>query len=325
MNKEKNTNDTSAAGDSGTTERVGDILKRERVKLRLSINHIADDLKFNKSYIEALEACDYDKLPAAPYVRVYLKTLAQYLSLDPKELIRKYSEETNQFFPDPKKERNDTISIRVSQDRKPNHWIPISVLILLIGAFIFVLNRTQPTPEEDEISPYGERPPQIHGEKPAVPENDHAGDAEEKTENAEESEPENAPGDEESESDPAEDSGEREEESRDDEQSDDQSEAAGEVDESPPLSLILEIREDSTWMQIYADGRRVKNGIYQTQSMDITARDSININMGNNSVVNYTLNSEPLNIPGTSVRITRITPDTVVEWSRSRWNETFVD
>jgi cytoskeletal protein RodZ len=321
MNKDKSNNDTSATGDSGTTERVGDILKRERVKLRLSISHIADDLKFNKSYIEALEACDYDKLPAAPYVRVYLKTLAQYLSLDPKELLQKYSEETNQFFPDPKKERNDTISIRVSQDRKPNHWIPISVLILLIGAFIFVLNRTQPTPEEGEVSPYGERPPQIHGEKPAAPENDPAGEEGEETENAEESEPESSPMNEDTESDPSEDSGESEEESRDDEQA----EAAGEEEESLPLSLNLEIREDSTWMQIYADGRRVKNGIYQTQSMDITARDSININMGNNSVVSYTLNSEPLNIPGTSVRITRITPDTVIQWSRSRWNETFVD
>ena len=69
-------------------EKVGDILRKERITRRIALETIAKDLKLNVKYIGA-GVDEHHDLPPDPYIRVYLRTLAKYLMLDPED----YSQE----------------------------------------------------------------------------------------------------------------------------------------------------------------------------------------------------------------------------------------
>ena len=68
-------------------DRVGDILRKERITRRIALETIAKDLKLNVKYIKSLEANDYSDLPADPYIRVYFRSIAKYLLLDPRKFL----------------------------------------------------------------------------------------------------------------------------------------------------------------------------------------------------------------------------------------------
>ncbi len=89
---EKNETDQTNAQDA-SKDRVGDIIRKERITRRITVETIAKDLKLNVKYIKSLEASEYEALPADPYIRVYFRSLAKYLSLDSEEILKKFYEE----------------------------------------------------------------------------------------------------------------------------------------------------------------------------------------------------------------------------------------
>ncbi|ERP38946.1 helix-turn-helix domain-containing protein [Chitinivibrio alkaliphilus] len=275
-------------------ERVGEILKRERVKRRISIAHIAEDLKINEVYIEALEKSEYQTLPAPPYGRVYIKTIATYLDLDVDRLLKKYADETNNVLPDPQRERQNTITINVQDEKKHSHLLPIAVIFVLVGIFAYILHQQN----QEDI----EETPDTLQQEPSTPQPEH------------ESYPDPFPQDTEEPAVPAQD---------DNDTTHTPTADTSNTTDSEALRISLDISSDSTWMQIYADGRRVENGIYYDQTILLEASDSIHINVGNNSAVTYTLNGEPLDLSGQRIRFTRITPEGVTELSRADWNAVF--
>ncbi|MGM0443788.1 MAG: RodZ domain-containing protein [Fibrobacterota bacterium] len=289
MNTDNQYTDAGTA-DSGENrpekKSVGQTLKRERVKKRLSIAHIAEDLKFNEEYIEALENSEFDKLPAPPYVRVYIKTLAGYLGLDSQKMLSQYAEETGSTFPDPREERHDTMTVRISDEKNNNHWIAVSVIIVLIGAFVYLLRNQTNTDTETSAPSY------INTEDSLLPEDTGTvGDSLSGPSGAAETTVDSTPAD--------------------TTDTDTQVQAPVQPDS---LNLRLEITRDSTWMRVYADGRQVKNGFYRKGSMTITARDSFNLNVGKNGVVSYRLNGNILPVPAENALISKITGDTLETW-----------
>ena len=95
---EKKETDLTPPEDS--KDRVGDILRKERITRRITVETIAKDLKLNVKYIKALEASEYEALPADPYVRVYLRSLAKYLTLDPEDILKKRIDSRKDKFSD---------------------------------------------------------------------------------------------------------------------------------------------------------------------------------------------------------------------------------
>ena len=69
------------------SDRVGDILRKERITRRIALETIAKDLKLNVRYVRSLESNDYNDRPADPYIRVYLRSLAKYLLLDSEAIL----------------------------------------------------------------------------------------------------------------------------------------------------------------------------------------------------------------------------------------------
>ena len=73
---------------------VGDILRLERERQKLSVKDIEHGTSIRTLYIEAIENGEYDKLPGAVYTKGFIRNYGNFLNLDGDSLSRQFSEET---------------------------------------------------------------------------------------------------------------------------------------------------------------------------------------------------------------------------------------
>lgn len=72
---------------------LGDILRYERERRRISLEKVAQDLNIKKSHLECLESDSLHELPADIYAKNYLKKYAEVLRLDVQEVLKLYDKE----------------------------------------------------------------------------------------------------------------------------------------------------------------------------------------------------------------------------------------
>jgi cytoskeleton protein RodZ len=86
-----NTQDDNQISDKSATLEstisVGKTLRAAREQLGLSVNDVANRIKFAPRQIEALEDDDYVRLPEAAFVRGFVRSYARLLELDPARLL----------------------------------------------------------------------------------------------------------------------------------------------------------------------------------------------------------------------------------------------
>ena len=153
------TNDISVEFSSeGEKKTVGGTLRKQRISMNISIEKISKDLRINKTYIEAVENDKYNLIPAAPYVRVYVKTIAEYLSLDPEKLLQLLPSEKDKAGFNNKglpagKERETSLSGGISEGKKNGKFGPTALLIivLLVLAY-FAMNKNNNLQGVENIS-----------------------------------------------------------------------------------------------------------------------------------------------------------------------------
>jgi cytoskeleton protein RodZ len=146
------TQDSDTSGPSipspGEAERLrsmgaGGILRREREKRQISIETVAKTLRLNPRYIEALEANKYDQLPGDTYIRVYLRSLSRYFSLDSEDIFQQFFQERGLTGADTLRKDSRTKINLAAQEEKKNNTALIAVFsaIALLAVFSFVINR----------------------------------------------------------------------------------------------------------------------------------------------------------------------------------------
>jgi cytoskeletal protein RodZ len=69
------------------TKTIGDILREEREYHRLSLTEMASRTRIRQEYLEALEKNQYHKLPAATFVKGYIKTYGTTFGFDYRPLV----------------------------------------------------------------------------------------------------------------------------------------------------------------------------------------------------------------------------------------------
>ncbi len=279
-------------------EKAGDILRKERVTKRITVETIAKDLKLNVNYIKALEANNYDELPADPYVRVYLRSIATYLMLDPEDILRRFYRDRG-IDPNEEKEEVEKIRISMSEKEKPSFsWVfALIAVAVLVGLTLFA----------NQMGWIN-----IAAERIAAPADTAA------TEESEEIAEEELPG-----------------AIIPDSLADTADTAAGEevapgaessaIEPDDTLSLTISATRDSVWVQVFADGDSWRNFIEEGQTRVFTAADSFNVRVGNNSLLRYRLNGESLNIRGGGVVAFRVDHSGADVWTLSKWNSVFED
>ncbi|MDQ3008420.1 MAG: helix-turn-helix domain-containing protein [bacterium] len=117
------------------TKTIGEILKEEREFHRLSLEELAKRTRIRPEYLQALESNNFEALPAATFVRGYIKTYGKTFGFDYQPLI-------GLLRRDFKESAKGTLVPREfikPMLRKGFTWTPITSLIVLVGAGFLTL------------------------------------------------------------------------------------------------------------------------------------------------------------------------------------------
>ncbi len=69
---------------------IGETLRERRMSLRIDVHEVEEATKIRAKYLRALENEEYDLLPGQAYVKSFLRTYADYLGLDARQLVDDY-------------------------------------------------------------------------------------------------------------------------------------------------------------------------------------------------------------------------------------------
>lgn len=82
-------------------QRIGQILKEEREKRRLSLHEVGMSLKINPKVLQAIEDSDEAKLPAKTFLRGFVRSYALFLRLNVEEILELFQNEMGSTKPKP--------------------------------------------------------------------------------------------------------------------------------------------------------------------------------------------------------------------------------
>lgn len=77
----------TAAADNTAVSGFGQILRDARIKRSMSVGEVAHRLRLSEQQVEAIEAQDFSRLPAAVFLRGYIRNYANLLQLDDVPLL----------------------------------------------------------------------------------------------------------------------------------------------------------------------------------------------------------------------------------------------
>ncbi len=115
-------------------ESIGWKLKNARESSDVTVEQAARDTHISKRYLHAIEAEDFDQFPGETYLLGFLRTYAEYLGLDPKEVATLYKNLKLQEQPAPLDE------LIVKRNRGPAALVIIAILVVVgLGVGIYFL------------------------------------------------------------------------------------------------------------------------------------------------------------------------------------------
>lgn len=113
---------------------LGSFLRQERERRNIALDSIANETRISRQHLEALERDDLHLLPAPVFVRGFLRTYANYLGIDPKEVLALYEDQTDfSKISSPKKSSEPPKKIR------PLMKFTLILFILALATGIFFL------------------------------------------------------------------------------------------------------------------------------------------------------------------------------------------
>lgn len=145
-------------------ETVGQYLRKEREKRNVSLEAVAKVTRITRENLEALERDDFQVISAPVFVRGFLRNYANYLGLDPKEVIARYDSQTD-LLPLPQDKEPPPPSPR---EEKPVFKILLFLSILLVGVAFSFYYYQKPSGPPSAPSPYaGASPSPAPGSQPS--------------------------------------------------------------------------------------------------------------------------------------------------------------
>ncbi len=125
----------------------GSVFKKVREKKNIDLEEIAAELNIRKQYLKAIEAGEFEKLPAEVYTLGFIRNYARYLELDADALVMKYKlQQKKNHSPSPEEANNHKF-----------YWLLlIFSMLLAVSAFAYRVYLWAPREEtrlpEPEIS-----------------------------------------------------------------------------------------------------------------------------------------------------------------------------
>jgi cytoskeletal protein RodZ len=69
---------------------IGEALRERRMSMKIDVHEVEEETKIRAKYLRALENEEYNLLPGPAYVKSFLRTYAEFLNLDSRELVNAY-------------------------------------------------------------------------------------------------------------------------------------------------------------------------------------------------------------------------------------------
>ena len=122
---------------------IGDSLRRARTDRGLGLDQVSDATKIRVRYLRALEAEDWDALPAPAYARGFLRTYASYLGLDADVLVEEYRRTVPATAAEPgRPEQRDPVAPSVGARSWPSYRLVAAVgAVVAVLAVLFVIGQ----------------------------------------------------------------------------------------------------------------------------------------------------------------------------------------
>jgi len=138
--------------DIGEGERVGDYLHRIRKIRGLDLDHLAKSIRLGKNILEAIEANNWSYFPTEAYLRSYIVSLCDKLSLDKTVVLKKFSAEINsQFWITQTNLMSDTEQEKESPESTASSVPKAAIIIILvIIAILFFASKILNNYSKDE-------------------------------------------------------------------------------------------------------------------------------------------------------------------------------
>jgi cytoskeleton protein RodZ len=126
-------------------DEIGARLREARMRLKVDINEVETRTKIRAKYLRAMENEEWDLLPGEVYVRSFLRTYADFLGLDSRELLddfrRRYESPSDHEAPPiapPSRERRERERARGPRRGVPG-WVIIGVVLLIVVAVLYLV------------------------------------------------------------------------------------------------------------------------------------------------------------------------------------------
>ncbi len=130
-------------------ESYGELLKNSREEQDLTIEDVEAKTSITHQYIEGLENEKDDVFPGEPYMIGFLKNYAEFLGLNPNDVLKLYQA---------KKIQESPVPVELLQKKKPKFVIPIIIAIvalILTGVgiylYIFISKMNQEKAEQERL------------------------------------------------------------------------------------------------------------------------------------------------------------------------------
>ncbi len=143
--------------------RLGDALRLQREAMGVTMEQAAEDTRIRTKFLQAIESGDYQSLPGTVYTKGFLRNYAEYLNLDPEEMLALYTGErvgadpVRTFAPmKPLVKRSFIFT--------PTVLVPVVVLagiVLFIGYVYYQFTNFAVAPHVDIIDPPGDAVSQV--------------------------------------------------------------------------------------------------------------------------------------------------------------------
>ncbi len=152
-------------------EEIGRTLRERRERLGLTLEEIERSTRIRANRLEALEAGEFDTLPSQVQVRGFLRNYADFLDLDPDEILSSYAalQDADDRSPRISLRRNKAGTAEIAKPGQPRRP-PITELVLSgvmvvavagvflwgVGSIVASLNNPKPTPSQQALVSFNE-------------------------------------------------------------------------------------------------------------------------------------------------------------------------
>jgi cytoskeleton protein RodZ len=117
------------------TKKIGQILQEEREAHSVTLHEMAEITKIKLKHLKALEKNQFDRLPASPFVKGFIRSYARVLKLDVKPLLallrRDYKEDQS----------GRLLSREFMRPiiKKQNFWRPVTFVVIGVAVIFLML------------------------------------------------------------------------------------------------------------------------------------------------------------------------------------------